>query len=474
MTLMTERASDTAVLTRSERAARGRAARSSVPRSSHAEFARDADRPTPLELLAEQDRTRLRELLPIRYERMAVSQFTYFRGAALPMASDLAATPRTELTVQVCGDAHLMNFGTFASPERRLVFDINDFDETLPGPWEWDVKRLTASLEIAGRDNGFSGSQCRAAVVAAAAEYRRAMREFAGRTALEVWYAHADINLVQETYAAELRPERRRKLRENVSKAHARDHLSALQRFAEVADGKARIAHAPPLILPLDHFARNRDDAAELRDQLAGMLAAYRATLEPERRALLDRYRFVDMARKVVGVGSVGTRCWMVLLLGNDERDPLFLQAKEAGPSVLEEFAGRSRYGNAGRRVVVGQRMMQTVSDVFLGWVRVTGIDGRSRDFYLRQLRDWKGSADVETMNPRVLRTYGKLCAWTLARAHARTGDSIAIAAYLGSSDTFDTAIAEFAATYADQNERDYAALREAMDAGRVLAESGH
>jgi uncharacterized protein (DUF2252 family) len=472
MTQTTERAADTLALTREERAARGRAARSVAPRSSHAEFARDPDRPTPLELLASQDTARVRELLPIRYGRMAVSPFAYFRGAALPMASDLATTPRTGLTVQACGDAHLMNFGTFASPERKLVFDVNDFDETLPGPWEWDIKRLVASLEIAGRDNDFSTRQRRAVVVAAATEYRRAMRDFAARTALDVWYAHADIELVQATHADQLRPGRRRQLQKNVAKAQTRDNLGALRRFAEVSDGRVRIAPDPPLVLPFDHLARDRADT-DLRAGLDGMVAAYRATLEPERRALLDRYRLADLALKVVGVGSVGTRCWMILLLGNDEQDALFLQAKEARPSVLEEFAGRSRYGNAGRRVVVGQRLMQTVSDIFLGWVRVTGVDGRARDFYLRQLRDGKGSADVESMDPQVLRAYGRLCAWTLARAHARTGDNIAIGAYLGSSAAFENAVAEFANAYADQNERDHAALREAIEVGRVAADPG-
>jgi uncharacterized protein (DUF2252 family) len=461
------------VLTREERAAVGRAARSVAPRSSHAVFTRDPDRPSPLALLASGDADRVRELLPIRYGRMAVTPFTYFRGAALPMASDLAGTPRTGLTVQACGDAHLMNFGAFASPERKLVFDINDFDETLPGPWEWDVKRLATSLEIAGRDNEFSARQCRTVVLAAVAEYRRAMREFAGRTALEVWHAHADVELVRQTFARKLARGTRRALADNIAKAKTKDHLGALRNFTEVNDGEVRITAAPPLVLPIGHLTGRRKDVAERRARLGEVLATYRATLEPERRTLLDQYRFIDIAHKVVGVGSVGTRCWMVLLLGKDRRDPLFLQAKEAGPSVLEEFAGRSRYGNAGRRVVVGQRLMQTVSDIFLGWVRVTGFDGRTRDFYLRQLRDWKGSAHVESMGPGAMRAYGRLCAWTLARAHARTGDDVAIAAYLGSSDTFDTAIGAFATAYADQNERDHAELREAIDVGRVEAAFG-
>jgi uncharacterized protein (DUF2252 family) len=473
MTLTTAHDAATPVLTREQRATKGRAARSEAPRSSHAEFARDPGRPAPLALVASQDTTRVPELLPVRYGRMAAGPFAYFRGAALPMASDLAGTPRTGFTVQACGDAHLANFGVFASPERRLVFDLNDFDETLPGPWEWDVKRLAASLEIAGRHNEFSARQCRGVVVAAVAEYRRAMREFAGRTALGVWYAHADIELVRATYADRLEPGRRRTFDENVVKARARDHSAALRRFTETADGRVRITPDPPLVLPLDELTAGRADATELRAGLGEVVSAYRATLEPERRALLDRYRVVDLAHKIVGVGSAGTRCWMILMLGKDERDPLFLQAKEASASVLEEFAGRSGYDNAGQRVVVGQRMMQTVGDVFLGWVRVTGFDGRVRDFYLRQLRDWKGSADVESMDPRALRVYGRLCAWTLARAHARTGDDVAIAAYLGSRDTFDKAVAEFATAYADQNERDHAALRDAIDAGRVAAAVG-
>jgi uncharacterized protein (DUF2252 family) len=373
--------------------------------------------------------------------------------------------------VQACGDAHLMNFGMFASPERKLVFDINDFDETLPGPWEWDVKRLAASLEIASRDNEFDPRDCREVVVGAIAEYRRAMRDFAGMPALQVWYAHADTETVQTMYASGIGGRRRRKLEKNVAKARSRDNLGSMHRFATVTDGAVRIVPDPPIVLPLDDLASN-DDADRVRGQLHELLDLYRASLEPERRALLDRYRIVDMAHKVVGVGSVGTRCWIMLLLGRDNDDPLFLQAKEANASVLERFAGRSRYGNAGRRVVIGQRLMQTVSDIFLGWLRVTGFDERSRDFYLRQLRDWKGSADVASFNPRDMRTYGRLCAWTLARAHARTGDDIAIAAYLGGSDKFENAIGEFATAYADRNERDHAALLAAIRSGAVEADT--
>jgi uncharacterized protein (DUF2252 family) len=463
-------AAESPVLTREERAASGRAARAVTPRSSHAEFTRDPARPAPLDLLAGQDATRLQELLPIRYGRMSVSPFTYYRGAALPMANDLAGTPRTGLTVQACGDAHLMNFGVFASPERNLVFDINDFDETLPAPWEWDVKRLAASLEIAGRTNEFSARQCRAVVLATVAEYRRAMREFATLPSLRVWYAHLDVEAFQASYANRMRADKRRKLAANLEKARTRDNLGALRRFAEVVDGKMRIAPDPPIVLPLGHLSPDHENTEQARAQLEEVLAGYRTSLEPERRALLERYRFVDIAHKVVGVGSVGTRCWIVLLLGKDDQDPLFLQAKEAGRSVLEEYAGHSRYNNSGRRVVVGQRLMQAVSDVLLGWVRVTGFDNNTRDFYVRQLRDGKGSAQVDSMDPRDLGTYGRLCAWTLARAHARTGDDIAIGAYLGSSDVFDRALGEFATAYADQNERDHAALRQAIEDGRVEA----
>ena len=457
-------------LSREERVARGRAARTEVPRSSHAEFAPGPDRPDPVALLETQAGTRVPELLPIRYGRMALSPFTFFRGAALPMASDLAGTPRSGLTVQACGDAHLANFGLFASPERRLVFDINDFDETLPGPWEWDVKRLAASLEVAARSNDFSTKVRRDIVLASVAAYRGAMREFAGMTALEVWYAHADMAEVRARIEPRLAHRGRKALARSLAKARTKDNLGALSRFAGVADGKPGIVGDPPLIVPMRDLV---GDAAQATDQLRGMLESYRTSLGHDRRALLDQYELVDFARKVVGVGSVGTRAYMALMLGTDESDPLFLQAKEAGPSVLEAFAGTSEYDNCGQRVVVGQRLMQTVSDIFLGWVRVKGFDGRTRDFYLRQLRDWKGSAEIESMVPEGVRAYGELCGWTLARAHARSGDRIAIAAYLGSSPAFDVAVREFADAYADQTERDHRLLVEAIDSGRVSAQTG-
>ncbi|HJQ47492.1 MAG TPA: DUF2252 domain-containing protein [Amycolatopsis sp.] len=453
--------------TPAERAALGKAARSAVPRHRHAEFERDPKAPAPLKLLAGQDKLRVPELVPIRHERMALSPFSYYRGAALPMASDLAGTPQTGFTVQACGDAHLSNFGLFASPERRLVFDINDFDETLPGPWEWDVKRLAASLEVAGRDNGFPRKYRREVVTAAAAEYRRAMREFARWTVLQVWYAHADVETVEANYASQLDAARRKKLSQTTAKARAKDNMGAMRRFTEHSGGEPRIASDPPLIVRVEELGAGEQRVAVIA-QLQRVLARYRDTLEPERRVLLDRYRMVDFARKVVGVGSVGTRCWMLLLLGKDDEDPLFLQAKEAGPSVLETYLEPSVFENSGQRVVVGQRLMQTVSDIFLGWVRVKGADGRMRDFYVRQLRDWKGSADIETMDPPGMQAYGRLCAWTLARAHARTGDAIAIGSYLGSGTPFDKAIGEFAAAYADQNERDHAAMVDAVKAEKA------
>jgi uncharacterized protein (DUF2252 family) len=459
--------------TRGERVARGRSARAEVSRSSHAQFVPAADRVDPVKLLEGDDASRVPELLPIRYGRMAVSAFTFFRGAAVLMAADLAGTPRTGLVAQICGDAHLANFGLFASPERRLVFDINDFDETLPGPWEWDVKRLATSLEVAGRDNGYSEKQRRGIVLAAVAAYRRAMAEFAGQTALEVWYSHADETAIHERFGEKLDSTRRKRMSRSMAKARTKDNLGALDRFAGGLDGRPEIVADPPLIVPVRDLVEDGTDVARIQEQLRGMLGAYRTSLEPDRRALLDQYRLVDFARKVVGVGSVGTRSWMALLLGDHDRDPLFLQAKEAGTSALEQFLGPSEYDNAGQRVVVGQRLMQAVGDIFLGWVRVQGIDGKTRDFYLRQLRDWKGSAEIEVMVPAGMRAYGELCGWTLARAHARSGDRIAIAAYLGSGPAFDVALWEFAQAYADQNEYDYQALTDAIRSGQIVAETG-
>jgi uncharacterized protein (DUF2252 family) len=459
-------------VTREWREARGKAARAEVPRESHAEFLAGPARGDPIVLLESQGATRVPELLPIRYGRMASSAFAFFRGAALPMADDLSRTPRSGLTVQACGDAHLANFGVFASPERRLVFDVNDFDETAPGPWEWDVKRLATSLEIAARSNDYPIKHRRRIVLAAVAEYRRAMREFAGLDALGVWYAHADVERIQAETSVSLHGKQRKTLEKNIAKAQTKDNLGALGRFATVHDGVARLNAEPPLVVPLRDLVTDADQAEATEAWLRDMIVAYGATLEPDRRVLLDRYRLVDVARKVVGVGSVGTRSWMILLL-EDGVNPLFLQAKEAGPSVLEAYSGASEFENSGQRVVVGQRLMQAVSDIFLGFVRVDGIDGVTRDFYVRQLRDWKGSAEIELMQPEGMLAYGRLCGWTLARAHARSGDRVALAAYLGGSAAFDDAVREFAEAYADQNDRDHRALVEAIAAGRITADAG-
>ena len=456
--------------TRAEREATGRALRTEVPRSSHAELPparRDRD---PLELLKSQDVSRVPELLPIRYAWMADSPFTFYRGAAQVMADDFADTPRTGLTVQACGDAHLSNFGLFASPERRLVFDINDFDETLPGPWEWDVKRLATSVEVAGRENGYPDKERRAIVEASVAAYRNCMRDLAGKTSLEVWYTHIAADELAERFGTQVSRSGRKRLSKTFAKARTRSNLGAMRRFVGEQDGQQRLLADAPLVVPVRDLVEPGTDPDELVAQLRNMLAQYRETLEPERRVLLDRFRLVDMARKVVGVGSVGTRCWMLLLIGDDQGDPLFLQAKEAEPSALEAYLGRSEYHNAGQRVVVGQRLMQTVGDIFLGWIRVSGIDGRGRDFYLRQLRDWKGSAEVETLLPKGMKAYGELCGWTLARAHARSGDRIAIAAYLGSGSSLDVAVAEFARRYADRNTDDHGALVSAISSGHIVA----
>ncbi len=459
-------------LTPAERAARGKAARAEVPRDSHAVFDPRPDRPDPIGLLEEQAKSRVPELVPVRYGRMMVSPFTFFRGAALPMASDLAATPVSGLAVQACGDAHLSNFGLFGSAERRLMFDVNDFDETLPGPWEWDVKRLAASLEVAARGNGFAGKQRREIVTAAVTRYRQAMRSFAGMTNLDVWYAHMDMDQMRAQFDAQLAPRQRKAVDKGLARARTRDSMEQVAKLTRVVDGQPRIIAEPPLLVPIDDLIPGQTDRAAFQEQFNGLLAKYRRTLETDRRLLLEQFRFADLARKVVGVGSVGTRCWIALMLGRDDADPLFLQIKEAEASVLSRYVGASKYTNQGQRVVAGQRLMQASSDIFLGWQRMeAGLDGRQRDFYVRQLRDWKYSVEIETLVPRGMRMYGEVCGWTLARAHARSGDRIAIASNLGGSDVFDRAIAQFAAAYADQNERDHKALVKAVASGRIAAE---
>ena len=460
-------------LTPAERAARGTQARAEVPREAHADFKVAASRPDPITLLEEQAKARVPELVPVRWGRMMVSPFTYYRGAALPMASDLATTPVSGLTVQACGDAHLSNFGVFGSAERRLVFDVNDFDETLPGPWEWDVKRLAASMEVAARSNGFSGKQRRKIVAATVASYRQAMRNFAGLTQLDIWYAHADIDQLRAQFDAQLDARQRKLVTKSAAKARTRDSMQELAKLTTTVDGRLRIISDPPLLVPIEELIPDQARRGALQSEVQSIMSKYRRTLATDRRHLIDQYEFVHLARKVVGVGSVGTRCWIVLMLGRDAADPLFLQVKEAEESVLSRFLGASEFANMGQRVVAGQRLMQASSDIFLGWQRVTGLDGKQRDFYVRQLRDWKFSVDTDAMVPGGMRMYGALCGWTLARAHARSGDAIAIAAYLGGSDVFDQAITEFADAYADQNERDHDAVVEAVKSGRIAAEQG-
>jgi uncharacterized protein (DUF2252 family) len=497
-----------------EREAAGLAARDQAALSSHAKWRPAADRPDPVALLQEQDATREQDLVPVRHGRMMVSPFTFYRGAALPMAADLKDTPVAGLQVQLCGDAHLSNFGVFASPERVLLFDVNDFDETLPGPFEYDVERMAASFVVAGRNNGFSKADSGAAGQASVRAYREAMASFAQMGAMDIWYAKLDEDELQaamRTAVADMAKQEKaakkqekadkrdkapkkqdkaarkderqdaeqdktarkaqQRAEKNLAKAHTRDSLQALSKLGEQVDGSYRIVSEPPLVVP------SRDLAATYGlspDQVMPVLheqfRAYRATLQDDRRRLLERYEIVDAARKVVGVGSVGTRCFIVLLLGRDAHDPLFLQVKEAVASVYERYVGKSRYRQHGERVVQGQRMMQAASDIYLGWTK--GMDVR-RNFYWRQLRDMKGSAEVEAMAPLALTSYARMCGWTLARAHARSGDPIAIAAYLGGSDAFDKSIADFAQRYADQNERDYKEFVNAVHSGRLEATEG-
>lgn len=459
-------------LTVDERAAVGRQARKQASRDSQGEWAPASDRPDPLSLLEEQAQTRVPDLVPVRYGRMMASPFAFFRGGALIMAWDLAHAPTSGLTVQACGDAHISNFGVYASPERQLVFDVNDFDETNPAPWDWDVRRMVASIEIAGRDNGFSAKQRSRMVQKATAAYRTAMARFAGETNLDIWYSHIVVRPDLAVVRTQLDKRSIQQLQRIIDKALTRDSQQALTRLTETVDGQRRFINDPPLIVPVAELLDPARKDAFDHDMHELVLSA-RENLPDERRMLLDRYRGVDIARKVVGVGSVGTRTSVILMTGRDESDVLLLQIKEAEASVLERFVGPSSYTQHGERVVKGQRRMQAVSDVFLTWGRLAqGLDdNRSHDFYFRQLRDWKGSWDPSEMNPNGMSFYSQVCGEVLARAHARTGDPIAISAYLGKSDRYDRAMAGFANAYADQNEKDHAELVAAVKAGRITAQ---
>ena len=454
------------------RAEWGRAARRRTPRSIHATWTPAADRTDPVALLEEQAATRVPELVPIRYARMMVSPFTFYRGAALIMAADLAGTPDSGITVQLCGDAHLSNFGVFGTPERKLVFDVNDFDETLPGPWEWDLKRLAASFEVAGRYRGFSDADRRAINQEVGRGYRSWMRLAAESPVLFTWYDQLDAEQLDEFVRTARQADRVgakqvKRTDAALAKARTKDSMSAASKLVTTVDGELRIAADPPLIVPIEDLSGHarEDDENEMRE----LLRTYQATLPLARHPVQD-FTYLHMARKVVGVGSVGTRAWILLLRGRDDADVLLLQAKEAEASVLERFLPPSEYENHGERVVRGQRLMQAASDIFLGWQRATGVDGADRDFYVRQLHDWKGAADPEVMVPSGAKLYAAICGETLAHAHARSGDRVAIAAYLGASDRFDVTIAEFASAYADQNDRDYAAFKDAVASGRLEA----
>jgi uncharacterized protein (DUF2252 family) len=446
--------------------ATGKAAREVAPLTSHSDFNTDAPR-DPIGLIIRQDETRIPELVPIRHARMLVSPFTFYRGAALPMAADLAHTPSSGLRVQLCGDAHLSNFGAFGSPERRLVFDINDFDETLPGPFEWDVKRLVTSIVVASRDNGFNSKQCRAVALETAAMYRTAMREFAQMPSLQVWYSRMDVESEIDVFRTGMTEKERAHSDEQIAKARARDGRQAIEKLTTVIDGRRRIVSNPPLVVADEDIA-DRETLEAMHVELREVIRRYGHTLHSSRRHLLEQYKLTQIARKVVGVGSVGTQSWILLMEPLDGLEPLLLQAKQASRSVLADYAGESEYDNQGERVVNGQQLMQTVSDIFLGWQRVDAEGRPTVDYYVRQLRDWKFAVTIERLQPRTMAAYGKLCGWTLARAHARSGDRLAIGAYLGSTDKFDQAVADFAETYADQNERDYAELVRAAADGRI------
>jgi uncharacterized protein (DUF2252 family) len=450
------------VATRRER---GRAARKAVARGAHGEWSPPSDRRDPVDLIAGQEVSRLAPLLPVRHERMLASPFAFYRGAAILMASDLATQPDTGLRVQCCGDAHLANFGGFSAPDRRTVFDMNDFDETNPGPFEWDLKRLATSFELAWREIGLDPAEGRGVVEGTVRAYRTAMAQFAELRNLDLWYTRLDTDEMIERWRKEAPKGAVARMRKTVAKAQAKNSLKAFAKLTEVVDGKVRIIADPPLIVPLREYD---EDPVALKTWLEDRFRAYRHTLQPDRRRLLESYRFVDAAHKVVGVGSVGTRCFIFLMLGRDDADPLFIQVKEANESVLEPYAGGSGYANHGQRVVEGQRLLQASSDIILGWLRAAGIDGVERDFYVRQLWDGKLSPDYATMDVGRLRIFGEMCGWTLARGHARSGDRVAIASYLGSGTQFDRALADFAAAYAEQNQRDYEAVSAAVRSGRL------
>jgi uncharacterized protein (DUF2252 family) len=460
-----------------ERLARGRDARKQAPRSSHGRWEPAPDRPDPIALLEEQAESRVPELVPIRYGRMLASPFTFYRGAALIMAADLAETPTSGVTVQLCGDAHLSNFGLFGTPERKMIFDINDFDETLPGPWEWDVKRLAASFEVMGRDRGFAPADRRAVVMAGVAEYRDRMRQAAGMGGLSAWYDHLEAGMLLNLVRKEVRVKRvskkeARAFERDVKKAHSRDSTRVFARRADEVEGELRIVADPPLIIPIEDLITPGSEWEDPAPLIKKLLSSYRRTLGSQHHPL-EEYRYVHTAYKMVGVGSVGTRCYIMLMVGRDHNDPLFLQTKEAQASVLERFIGKSTYPHHGQRVVAGQRLMQAATDIFLGWIRIKGLDGVTRDYYVRQFQDWKGGADIDSMLLPGATLYSRICGATLARAHARWGDRIAIASYLGNGDAFDRAIADFSAAYADQNERDYKAFTAAINSGRLVAQSG-
>ncbi len=455
-----------------ESAEAGRAARHAVPRSVHGEWRPPPDRPDPVVLLEAQAATRVRELIPIRYGRMLLSPFTFYRGAAAVMAADLAATPDSGIPVQACGDAHISNFGGFAAPDRRLIFGPNDFDETLPGPWEWDVKRMAASVEIAGRDIGLPADRRSRLVVACVREYREAMRGFAQVSHLDVWYERINASELVGRFGGRLGNKGRIEFSRPFAKARQKTSLRAVRKLTERVDGEPRFRSVPPLLVRFADLHDPADPRTE-EDYVCDLLDRYLESLDEDRRYLFGTYRFVDMARKVVGVGSVGTRAWVLLFAGRQGQDALVLQMKEAQASVLEPYLGASEFEHHGERVVRGQRMDQAVTDVFLGWQRSQGLDGNEHDFYIRQLWDWKGSMNLSTMRYWGLHAYSRACGWSLARAHARSGDRLAIAAYLGSGPRFDEAIARFSAAYADQNELDYQRLVEAVGAGEVRAEFG-